>query len=78
MNTILSDLRHVFTAHFDVEEESVTTETSANDIEEWDSFAHVSLMSAIEERFNISFTGNEIVNFKTVGDVIKVIQRKAG
>ena len=76
MDPIMETLQEIFTIHFDVEETAISDQTSAQDVEGWDSFAHVSLMSDVEERFNVSFTGSEIVAFKTVGDIVDTIRRK--
>lgn len=54
----------------------VKPETTANDVEGWDSFSHVTLIVAIETRFNIKFSLKEVMGFKSVGDLIKSIEQK--
>ncbi len=51
-------------------------ETTAKDIEEWDSLTHVQLIVAIEKSFKIRFTAPEIQQFKNVGDICQRIQSK--
>ncbi len=55
---------------------NLTTESTAADIEGWDSLAHVQLMVETEAAFGISFSASEINSFKSVGDLIKAIQCK--
>jgi acyl carrier protein len=50
-------------------------ELTANDIEEWDSLAHVSLVVSVEKVFNIRFDAGEVTAAKNVGDLINLIER---
>ena len=54
----------------------ITPEMTANDVEGWDSFSHVTLIVAVETRFNIKFSLKETMSFKNVGDLLKFIKRK--
>jgi len=54
----------------------IKPETTANDVEGWDSFSHITLIVAIETRFNIKFTQKELLSFKNVGDLMRCIERK--
>ena len=44
-------------------------ETTAADLEEWDSLNHIALVVAIEKKFGIQFTAKEIQDFKNVGEM---------
>ena len=54
----------------------IKPEMTANNVEGWDSFSHVTLIVAIETRFNIKFSLKETMSFKNVGDMMKCIERK--
>ncbi|PIU41506.1 MAG: acyl carrier protein [Candidatus Omnitrophica bacterium CG07_land_8_20_14_0_80_42_15] len=54
----------------------IKPETTANNIDGWDSFSHITLIVAIETRFNIKFTQKELLGFRNVGDLIKSIESK--
>lgn len=49
---------------------------TATDVEGWDSLAHVTLMLAVERKFDVRFTGAEIASGETVGDLIDLLAAK--
>ncbi len=54
----------------------LTPETTANDIEGWDSFNHISVIVAVETRFGVKMTTNEIERLANVGALVSAIQSK--
>ena len=54
----------------------LTDETTADDVEEWDSLSHVQLIVAIEKAFGIKFTSNEILGWNNVGELIDAIEKR--
>lgn len=44
----------------------ITEYTTPADIEEWDSLAHVNLLAAVENAFNIRFTADDMANIDSV------------
>ena len=61
---------------FDDENLVITKETTAKDIEEWDSLAHINLVLAIREEFNVEFTLEEVSEYKNVGDIVNSIEKR--
>lgn len=51
-------------------------DTTAADVEDWDSIAHVTLILASEEEFDIRFDSSEIANASDVGDFVGLIESK--
>ncbi|MCM1063273.1 MAG: acyl carrier protein [Eubacterium sp.] len=49
---------------------TITTDTMAEDVEEWDSLAHVMLIGELEERFGISIPLEEAIEIKGVKDIL--------
>ena len=76
INEILEQVNSVFKDVLDNEEIVVTANTTADDIDEWDSLSHIQLVVAIEKHFKIRFTSSEINNFKNVGEMCLGIQAK--
>ncbi|MBA2405131.1 MAG: acyl carrier protein [Bdellovibrionales bacterium] len=54
----------------------VTTDTSAADVDEWDSMTHLQLISAIEGKYKVRFALGELQALKNVGDMIGLIEKK--
>ncbi len=55
---------------------TITQNTTANDVDEWDSLGHIMLIQAIEEKFKIEFDLDELLEFNQVGDIIEAVKKK--
>jgi acyl carrier protein len=75
---ILLALTQVFHDVFDDDGIVLTPQTSAEDIEGWDSQAHVNLIVAAEVRFGIRFRTAELESLHNVGEFVQLIQSKLG
>lgn len=73
---ILSKVQEVFRDELEVEDLVLTDETTADDVEEWDSLSHVQLVVALEKAFGIKFTSREILSWDNVGDLVDCISKK--
>ena len=51
-------------------------EWGPDEIEEWDSMAHLNLVMAVGEEFGVELDFNEIMGIGTVGDILKIIKIK--
>jgi acyl carrier protein len=69
-------LNGVFRDVFDVPELVVGNTTTANDIDGWDSLAHVDLIVAVESAFKVRFTTKEVKALANVGDFIRLIETR--
>ncbi len=54
-----------FVDGLDIDSKSDLKNLKFNDIEEWDSIGHMSLMAALEEIFDISLETDDIVDFSS-------------
>lgn len=73
MNTIFARLNKVFQDVFDDDSITVNPKTTANDIEDWDSLEHITLISAVEREFKMKFKMGEISSMKNVGEMAQII-----
>ena len=73
---ILKQLEQIFREVFDDESITLNDNTCSSDIDEWDSLAHIQLITSIEDCFHIKFTLKEAVSAENVGEFIQIIQRK--
>ena len=71
--TIYEKLNEVFQDVFDDDSITVNAETTADDIEDWDSLEHINLVSAAEKEFGVKFTMAQVVGMKNVGEMVDVI-----
>ena len=61
----LEKYRKVFLKSLSVDESKVNEKLKYNDIPEWDSIGHMTLMSGLEEEFKISIETDDIVDFSS-------------
>ncbi|MCR4922618.1 MAG: acyl carrier protein [Lachnospiraceae bacterium] len=73
---IYERLNEVFRDVFDDESITVADETTAADVEGWDSLIHITLIEAVEEEFDIRFDMKTVVKLKNVGEMVDVIDKK--
>ncbi len=52
----------------------VTRETTAEDVDAWDSLSNVELMLALERRFGVRFYTGEIAKMRNVGELADTIE----
>lgn len=70
---IFRELNDVFQDVFDDEPITVRENTTAADIEDWDSLEHINLVVAIENKFKIKFNMGEVSKMKNVGEMVDII-----
>ena len=76
-DAIWAKLTQVFHELFEDDEIELKPETTAEDIEEWDSLTNVQLLIAIEQDFDgVKFSTGEIANLRNVGELVAVIQKQ--
>ena len=75
---LLDRVQAIFREQFDDPGLTVTRETSADDVEEWDSLSHVTLIGQIEAEVDVRFALGEIQEMNNVGDMIDLVASKLG
>ena len=73
---IIEKLNEIFSDVFD-EEITVTPQTTAADIEDWDSLTHITLISEVEDAFGIKFSMKDVLGLKNVGEMMDLIEKNA-
>ena len=69
----LDEINDVFQQVFDDDELTVTRETTAADVDGWDSLTHVTLMLALEKRFAIRFKSSQVATLQNVGELADLV-----
>ena len=75
--TIYAKLTEIFHDVFDDESIVATPELTADDVDEWDSLAHIRLVLAVEKKFGLKFSAAEVGRLKNVGEFASLIQSKS-
>jgi acyl carrier protein len=52
---------------------NISEQTTAKDVDGWDSLTNINIITAIEEHFKIRFKLKEILGFKNIGDICNLI-----
>jgi acyl carrier protein len=74
---IYEKLTTIFRDVFDEDDLSLTPETTADDVDGWDSLTHIRLVLAVSKAFGVKFSASEIGNLKNVGEFAALIEKKA-
>lgn len=69
----LAKVNEVFREVFEDDTVTVNFETTAADVDGWDSLRHITLIEAIEDEFDMRFKMNEVTGMKDVGEMIDII-----
>jgi acyl carrier protein len=73
---LLAELQPIFQDVLDQPDLIITRESNAQNVEDWDSLAHINLVSSIEKHFKVKFALSELQGLKNVGEMIDLIQSK--
>ncbi len=73
---IYGEVQEIFRDILDEENLVLTDDTTANDVEGWDSLTHIQLVVAVEKHFKIKFTSKEILSWNNIGEMINSVESK--
>jgi acyl carrier protein len=73
----LKDFIEKFASQFDETEASVfTPETEFKALDEWSSLTALSIIAMVDEEYEVSLKGNDIVNAETIEDLYQIVKSK--
>ena len=76
MDNILEELQSIFRDVLDQPDLVLTRSSNASNVDDWDSLAHINLVTSIEKRYKIKFALGELQDLKDVGDMVDLINAK--
>lgn len=76
-NEVFERLTRIFRRVFDDKHLVIDRNTTADDIDDWDSLEHITLISAVEKEFKVRFTMKEVSSMKNVGEMVDIIIARA-
>lgn len=74
---VLNEVENIFRDILDQESLYLTRETTANDVDGWDSLTHIQLIVAIEKHFKVKFSSKEILSWKNVGELLDSLKARS-
>ena len=74
---IFQRMNSIFQTYFDDDSIVLRSDTTASDIDEWDSLAQVGLILIIERTFSIKFSMEDINDLANVGEMVSLIDAKS-
>jgi len=73
---MLTQVRDIIADVLDQPDLQVTRDTTADDVEGWDSFNHINIVVAVESHFGIKINTAEIEEVRNVGELIDLVEKK--
>lgn len=74
---IMDQLTETIRKVFENDNIEIKEATTANDVDEWDSLAHISLIGEIERTFKVKFALGELMKLQNVGQMAELILKKS-
>ena len=74
-NDILARVQEVFREELELDDLVLSDETTADDVEEWDSLSILSIIATLSEKYNISLSSEDIKKVRTVSDLVELIDK---
>lgn len=78
MEELLAKVKAAFSSTFDIDPQTITLDSTPNDIPAWDSMGHVELASSLERAFGLSFDVDDLMAMEDVKEICRVVQSKLG
>lgn len=78
MSDVLTDVRGIIRELLKQDELELAEDTTAADVDGWDSLSNIRIVIAIEKHFGIKFTAKEIQTYQDVGEFCRAIAEKTG
>jgi len=75
-STVFDQIRTMASDLFGVPVDQISAASSAQTLDNWDSIQHLNLVLAVEEKFGLQLSPEEIEQMKTVGDTAKLVESK--
>ena len=75
MKASISDILSLLTRELDLDEGEISESSTSEQIENWDSLAHLRVCMAIEDRFNVSIPMETISELRSVQAIVEFLDR---
>ena len=69
-------LKEIFTRELGLKPDDFQDDLTYNSIPEWDSASHMSMILAVEEKFDLALESDDIVSMTSVGKILTILESK--
>jgi acyl carrier protein len=76
MEEVLTRVQSAFKSAFDIDPQTVTLDTTPDEVPAWDSMGHVTLASSLEQAFRLTFDVDDLMEMENVREICRVVQSK--
>lgn len=73
---ILEKVNEILRDIFEDDTLVITEETTAKDVEGWDSLRHITIIENVEDEFDMRFTMMQVNGMKNVGEMLDIIEKQ--
>ena len=70
-----SNYTKMFISSLNLDENNFSEEIQYNEVDEWDSIGHMTLISALEEEYKITFETDDIIDFSSFKKGIEILKK---
>lgn len=74
---VFGRLQELFRETFDDPDIVIFDEMTAEDLDDWDSITHITLVISVEQAFGVRLNAAEIGDLENVGAMIRLLREKA-
>lgn len=78
MNEVLSKVQTAFKSAFDIDPDTISMNTSPDEVAAWDSMGHVTLASSLEKEFGLTFDVDDLMEMENVKEICRIVESKLG
>lgn len=73
---LLEKIQDIMRDILDLDDLVISKETSADDVEEWDSLSNINIVVAMEKEFGVKFALGELQQLQNIGEMIDLLHEK--
>ena len=67
---VFNIVKNIFIVTFKIDDAMISDATNSGEIKNWDSLNHIVLISAVEKELKIKFPLGELMELKSVGEIV--------
>ncbi len=76
MKADIKSILQIVAKSLNISHKSINAKTNLNSLEEWDSLGILTVMSALDKKFNGKVNVNSFEKVKNVSEIVKIINKK--